>query len=55
MLHMNGIFAVNCCGRIKTWKFVPVKTGSLTFVILRKTNGYKYICVGSNAVHISGK
>ncbi|CAG2242596.1 unnamed protein product [Mytilus edulis] len=53
MLHMNGIFAVNCCGRIKTWMFIPVKTGSLTFVILRKTNGYKYKCVGSNAVYIS--
>ncbi|VDI76373.1 Hypothetical predicted protein [Mytilus galloprovincialis] len=53
MLHLNGIFAVNCCGRIKTWMFIPVKTGSLTFVILRKTNGYKYKCVGSNAVYIS--
>lgn len=55
VLHLNGIFAVNCCGRIHMWEFIPVKTGILTFVILRKADGYKYKCVGSNVVHIAGK
>ncbi|XP_071143578.1 uncharacterized protein [Mytilus edulis] len=53
ILHLNGIFYVKCCGRIKTWEFIPVKAGNLTFVILRKTEDYKYKCVGFNEIHIS--
>lgn len=51
---MNGIFTVTCCGRIKTWDVIPVKTGSLTFVVMRKADGQKYKCVGSNQINISG-
>ncbi|XP_052097135.1 uncharacterized protein LOC127732117 [Mytilus californianus] len=34
------------------WEFIPVNTGGLTFVIMRKTNDNKYKCIGSNQIHI---
>ncbi|XP_076082631.1 uncharacterized protein LOC143053734 [Mytilus galloprovincialis] len=52
-LITNGIFTVNCCGRIKLWEFMPVKAGSLKFIVVRKTEGGKYRCVGSNVIDIS--
>lgn len=36
------------------WEFIPVKTGSLKFIIVRKTEGGEYRCVGSNVIDISG-
>lgn len=54
-LLLNGIYSINCCGRIKMWEFVPVNTGRVTFVIMRKTTDNKYKFVGSNQIHISGK
>lgn len=36
------------------WEFVPIITGRLTFVIIRKTTDNKYKCVGSNQIDITG-
>ncbi|CAG2242599.1 unnamed protein product [Mytilus edulis] len=51
-LLLNGIYTINCCGRIKMWEFVPVNTGRLTFVIMRKMSDQKYKFVGYNTKHI---
>lgn len=37
------------------WEFVPVNSGRLTFVIMRKTSDNKYKCIGSNQIDILGK
>ncbi|XP_071142265.1 uncharacterized protein [Mytilus edulis] len=54
-LMLNGIYTLTCCGRIKMWEIIPVNTGRLTFVIMRKTSNNKYKCVGSNQINISAK
>lgn len=36
------------------WEFVPVNTGRLTFVIMRKMSDQKYKFVGYNTKHILG-
>ena len=54
-LLIDPIHAVHCCGQITLWHYVPVKSGTVTFSVWRKTPVNRYKVVGTNTVVINGK
>ena len=55
----NEIDEVTCCGKIKQWKFMAKNTGSLKFIVWRKTThpgiNYNRVVVGTYKVYVSCK
>ena len=55
----NEIDEVTCCGKIKQWKFMAKNTGSLKFIVWRKTAhpgiNYNRVVVGTYKVYVSCK
>ena len=62
MLHLGSgyllidpVNTVHCCGQITTWYYIPVKTGTITFSVWRKTGVNRYKVVEISTVVVQGK
>ena len=62
LLHLGkGYFLIDpvntvyCCGQISMWHYIPVKTGTVTFSVWRKTGINRYKVVGTHAIVVQGK
>ena len=53
-LLLDPVNAVHCCGQITMWYYIPVKTGTITFSVWRKTGVKRYKLVETNTVVVQG-
>jgi len=54
-LLIDPVNTVHCCGQITMWYYIPVKTGTLTFIVWRKIDVNRYKLVETNTVVVKGK
>ena len=54
-LLLDPVNTVHCCGQITMWYYIPIKTGTVTFSVWRKTDINMYKVVGTNTIVVKGK